>query len=185
MILTVVVIALLVGFDQVTKFLAVGLQELPGHSYEFWPDVLHFTYLENRGAAFGILQGQQWFFYVVTIISLCVIVWAFWKYRPMPGLFKSAMILVTAGCLGNFIDRLLHGYVIDFIEIRLFPFYIFNIADMCSCIGIALLAIYILFYHDKYFPGKEEVDEKAVQAVSSPPENENKTVVTAGEEEAT
>ena len=140
--------------DQFTKYLAVTcLKDRP--AFPLIPGVLELRYLENRGAAFGLLQNQKMFF----VIMSCLIV-AFWLYvlTRMPSGKKYRVWHVTggllmAGALGNFIDRLRLDYVIDFIYIRLIDFPIFNVADMlitCVCV-IALILVFFGRYREEDF----------------------------------
>nr|WP_122011695.1 signal peptidase II [Maliibacterium massiliense] len=158
---TVLGIALLVGLDQLSKVWALALRALPGQSYALWPHVLHLTYVENRGAAFGLLQGQHVLFYIVTAVMLAAVLFVFYKYRPTPKFLRFTLMLITAGALGNAIDRIRLGYVIDYFEIRLFDFAVFNVADCFLSVGLVLVCIYVLFLHDRHFPEKARKDTGA------------------------
>ena len=114
---------------------------------------LDFFYLENRGAAFGILQNQRWFFVVVTLAISAIIIIALFKYDNHEFFSYAASILIMSGGIGNLLDRVIHGYVIDYISISFFP-PIFNFADCCVTVGTVLLIIHILFFIDK--DGTEE-----------------------------
>ncbi len=138
----------LVWLDSVTKQLAV--RELQnGREIILIPDVLSFLYVENPGAAFGILNGQQWIFYIITIVVLLGILYFIGKlpmekrYRPL--YFVS--ILIFAGAIGNFIDRLLQKYVVDFIYFKLIDFPVFNVADIYVTTGCFLMVVLFLFYY--------------------------------------
>ncbi|MGI6004866.1 MAG: signal peptidase II [Christensenellales bacterium] len=149
---TILATALLVALDQAAKHLALALKDMPGKTYKLWEGVLHLSYVENRGAAFGFFQGQMALFYITTAILFAGIAWAFWKIRPMPPLLRISLIAILAGGIGNLIDRIRLGYVIDFLEIKLFTFPVFNVADMLVSCGMVLLCIYIFFFHDARFP---------------------------------
>ena len=131
--------------DQGTKLLAV--RNLKGkESVELIPGVLEFQYLENRGAAFGILQNQQWLF--ILRCGVFLVIAAYFYYRlPLEKkywLFRLMAVLLAAGALGNLVDRILHKYVVDFIYFSLIHFPIFNVADCCVVIGGILMLFNVL-----------------------------------------
>lgn len=102
------------------------------------------TSIRNRGAAFGILQEQRWFFLVITLIVVAGIVWYFWKsYRTGSRLLLVALAMILGGAIGNFIDRALYGEVVDFLQFNFgsYTFPIFNLADTGICIGVALVIL--------------------------------------------
>lgn len=141
-------IILLVLIDQLTKLLVIntikGVETLP-----LIQDVFHLTYWENRGAAFGILQNQRVFFVVLTIlIVLAVVVFMIVK-KPKSLMLCTSLTLLMGGAIGNFIDRALKGYVVDFLDFRLINFPIFNAADCFVVVGAVLLAVYLIFMEDK------------------------------------
>lgn len=145
--------AVLVGIDLWTKVLAVT--HLKGKdAFVLIPGVLELDYLQNPGAAFGILRDQQWFFYIVTILMLLFIVAVYYKmpktkkYLPM----HIVLIFIVAGALGNFIDRVAFQYVRDFIYFSLIDFPKFNVADSYITVGCILVFIMVLFvYKDDDF----------------------------------
>lgn len=107
------------------------------------PNLLAITNLRNDGAAWSILEGQQWFFTVVTLIALAVLVYLFYRWRRQPRLLWP-LTLILAGTVGNFIDRLQNGYVVDMFELLFINFPVFNVADVCLTVGVAwLLVIFI------------------------------------------
>ncbi|WP_425255771.1 signal peptidase II [Mammaliicoccus sciuri] len=144
-------IIILIALDQLTKFLIVKSLEV-GESIKVISNFLYITSHRNQGAAWGILQGKMWLFYIVTIVVL-VILFMFFKNeaygRPDVQLGLSLLI---AGSIGNFIDRLFRGEVVDFVDTYIFSynFPIFNVADAALTIGVIVLIIVILF------EGKEE-----------------------------
>jgi signal peptidase II len=144
--LPVIFTALLVSMDQITKQLAVK-HLMAVDSLPFIPGFLNFTYVENKGAAYGILDGGRWFFLVLTAVVLVVIVRYYFK--PPSTKVKAAriaMVMVCSGAVGNAIDRFRNGYVVDFIHTMFMDFPVFNVADMCIVCGTFLLAALILFY---------------------------------------
>lgn len=140
--------AVLVFIDQVTKIFAAGL--LKGKQpFVIIPGVLEFQYLENTGAAWGMFSGARWFFIVLTVAVLAFVLVETAKI-PDVRHYKwllSAAILLTAGALGNFIDRVLLHYVRDFIYISAINFPIFNVADICVTASVIVLLIGILFIY--------------------------------------
>lgn len=111
--------------------------------------LINLTYLENRGAAFGILQDKRVFFLLITIAIVCYLLYYFYKsYKINPTILNISLSMIIAGALGNFYDRLINGYVVDFIEFSFFNFPVFNIADIFVTLGCALMIIYIIFIHE-------------------------------------
>ena len=108
-------------------------------------DIFHLTYAENRGAAFSILEGKRWFFILLTAVMLIVIALAFFKnyFKGVWG--KTTLVFIFSGAVGNFIDRLLLGYVVDMFDFRLINFPVFNVADIFLTVGAIMGIIYILF----------------------------------------
>lgn len=153
---------LLIVLDQVTKYLAV-LKLKDQASFPIIKDVFELHYLENQGAAFGLLQGKKVFFLVVTVLFILVLCW-FYGRLPLNRRFRPIRILsafLLAGAVGNMIDRVVHNYVIDFFYFKLIDFPIFNVADIYVTVSLAVLVILIfLYYKDEdfnaIFPEKKE-----------------------------
>lgn len=139
--------AVLIGIDQWTKHLAV-LYLSDGSVAKAVPGVFDFLYVENRGAAFGMLQDTRWFLVAITVALIAALVVFVLKNKSKSWLLFGAVALIVAGGIGNLIDRVWHGYVVDFIHLLFMDFPCFNVADMCVCIGAVLLAIYILISGD-------------------------------------
>jgi signal peptidase II len=142
---------ILIAIDQITKYLAI--RDLKGsESIPLISDFLQLTYVENRGAAFGLFQDQKLFFVIVTIVVLSLVVTLFiTKGHSMTRLSRLSLHMILGGALGNFIDRIRLGYVVDFIDVKfgsVYDFPVFNIADMSLVIGSAILMILIVT--DKY-----------------------------------
>ena len=109
------------------------------------PGVVHLTFQPNDGAAFSMLSGQRWFFLVLTVIYLVLVVLAVRK-KWITGGALWALAAVTGGAIGNFIDRMLNGFVVDMIEVEFINFAVFNVADcFVVCGGIALIAFVFFF----------------------------------------
>ncbi len=139
---------LLIFFDQATKGLAVRF--LKGQKpFVIWDGVFELRYLENRGAAFGMLQGHQAFFLLTGLLVFAAALYFFRHVSADRKFFPIRMIAVfiLAGALGNMADRLRLSYVVDFFYFRLIDFPIFNVADIYVSVGTAVLAVLILFYY--------------------------------------
>ena len=143
-----IVIAAGVILDQWSKYMAVlHLQGTDG--VDLIPGVFRLTYLENRGAAFGVLQGQQWFFYIITAVILVAVLLV---YRRMPAGRKFlpvrvGAVLIVSGALGNLIAPVGQGYVVDFFYFELISFPVFNVADIFVTVSAVLLAVLLLLYY--------------------------------------
>ena len=152
-VLSIIFVAILVAADQWTKHLAVLY--LKGRESRVLIDgVLEFRYLENQGAAFSMLQGQQTFFYILTAVFLCIAVYFFLRIpqtrRFLP--IKICLLILMAGAAGNLIDRITHRYVVDFIYFSIIDFPVFNVADIYVSLSVIVLALLILFrYKDEDF----------------------------------
>lgn len=151
MIVSMIVVALLVALDQVVKAWVVAHIAV-GETIAFLPG-LALTHLQNDGAAFSMLRGQQWFFYLITVISLVVVAWL-WRDAKHSHFYKAGLVLILAGTLGNFIDRLRFGAVTDMFETTFMNFAIFNVADACLTIGVIIVVIYLLFMDGKERPSR-------------------------------
>ena len=145
--------------DQITKYLAVvHLKEK--EAYVLWDQVFQLEYLENRGAAFGMLQNQQIFFFFSVILISAVVVW-FYLRVPMEKKFlplRLCAVFIMAGAYGNFIDRLSLGYVIDFFYFKLIDFPVFNVADIYVTISTIVFCLLLFFYY------KEEDLERIIRS---------------------
>ncbi|MEE1061639.1 MAG: signal peptidase II [Ruminococcus sp.] len=151
-------IALAIGIalavaDQVIKYLVVANinenQVIPVIT-----NLLNFTHIHNEGVAFGMFDGMRWVFVALTVVLLAGIIGIMFKKRPDSKMFYVSVALIVGGGIGNLIDRIMFGYVIDYISLSFFP-PICNFADYCITFGTALLMIYILFFSD-FFKKEEE-----------------------------
>lgn len=141
---------LLVAADQFTKYIAVlKLKAQP--AFGIIDGVLEFNYLENRGAAFGVLQNQKFFFIIVASAFLCVIVYVLFKSPDDKKYTKLhvLLIMIASGAVGNMIDRLRFDFVVDFIYIVLINFPIFNVADMYVTFSTAIMIYQVLFVYQE------------------------------------
>ncbi|MCR4841782.1 MAG: signal peptidase II [Eubacterium sp.] len=139
---------ILIVIDQALKALAVSVLKDKDPVIVI-DGVFEFFYLENRGAAFGVFQGARIFFIVLTVAICALAVYALIK-TPVGRhflVFRITLVLLIAGAVGNFIDRLANGYVIDFLYFKLIDFPVFNFADICVTFAEILLILDILFIY--------------------------------------
>lgn len=135
-------IVALVGLDQFVKYW-VSANIALGTSHGFIPGLMNLTNLHNDGAAWSILEGQQWFFYLITLAAVVVLAYLMRRWRT--NRWKMiALSLIMAGALGNFIDRVHQHYVVDMFELLPINFPVFNVADSCLTVGLIALIIIIL-----------------------------------------
>ena len=127
-------------FDQWTKWWTVTHLAL-GEQMTFLPPLFNLTYLRNYGAAFSLLQDQHLFFALVTVLVLGVTSYYFYKSEPGKYLTLTGLLLLMVGGLGNFIDRMRLGYVVDMIDLDFMDFAIFNVADSYLTIGVLILIL--------------------------------------------
>lgn len=120
-----------------------------GETHQVIPGILSFNYLQNNGAAWNILPGQMWLFYVISIVAIGVCVYFLFNKKYKNPLFDTGLALVLGGIVGNFIDRLHLKYVVDMLQLDFVNFNIFNIADSAITVGVILIFIYLLFFDDK------------------------------------
>ncbi|HEC2154195.1 TPA: signal peptidase II [Staphylococcus delphini] len=139
-----IALIILIG-DQLTKFI-IRTQMTIGESFAVLPKFLYITSHRNNGAAWGILSGKMTFFYIITVIILVALIVFYIKEAENHMLMQIAISLLFSGALGNFIDRVSSGEVVDFIDTVIFgyDFPIFNIADASLTIGVILLIIVLL-----------------------------------------
>ena len=145
--MTVILIAIIagaIGLDQLTKWLAVvNLQGEP--SFPLWREVLHFTYVENTGMAFGMMKDHRWVFMVFSTVSIIALLVYLFRFRPENRWMQISMAMIIGGGIGNMIDRIFLGYVVDFIDFRLINFAVFNVADSFVSVGAVLLVIALIY----------------------------------------
>ncbi|QCT74600.1 signal peptidase II [Macrococcoides canis] len=136
----------LIIVDQLTKYMIVKSMEI-GESISIIGDILKITSHRNYGAAWGMLQNQMMFFYIITVIVLIALCYFYYKEAADNLLMQSGLMLIFAGAIGNFIDRLFRGNVVDFIDTKIinYDFPIFNVADSCLTIGVFILLYELLF----------------------------------------
>ncbi|EOJ31996.1 lipoprotein signal peptidase [Enterococcus faecalis EnGen0293] len=135
--------ALLVGLDQWSKYLTVQNISL-GETKEFIPGFLSLTNLRNTGAAWSLLEGKMIFFYVITVIVSVVIIYLLIKNYKKSIWYSVGLSFVLAGAIGNFIDRVRLGYVVDMLQTDFMNFPIFNVADSTLVVGVICIFIYLI-----------------------------------------
>ena len=143
-----IVIVLLVGLDQLVKYL-VRVHIPLGGQLPFIPQVLALAHIQNAGAAFSMLTGARWFFVVLTVAFVAFAMWVLYAGKLTHPFGRWTLALIVAGALGNLIDRALNGYVVDMFEVLFMNFAIFNVADIFVVVGGIGFCIYYGFFHDK------------------------------------
>ena len=150
------IIALAVVVIDLALKYAVSSGMTVGQSFEVIPGVLNVTYVQNTGAAFGILGQQRWIFIVVSAIMIVLLTLFLARAKGYHKLVYISAALILGGGVGNMVDRLSLGYVIDYIDFCAFPSlwrWVFNAADTAVCVGAGLLIVYLLFLDSKAYAG--------------------------------
>lgn len=176
----ILAIGLLTAFDQLTKYIIVSKYAL----YESTPiinDVFHITYIQNRGVAWGMFQGKRPIFLIITAIVLVGVFFIYnnicdnKKYR-----FLSILLtILTSGAIGNMIDRVKQGFVVDFFDFKLINFPVFNVADIYVTVSMFFLLILVIFKYknddfDEIFKwGKKKASTGQIEADTVKPETED------------
>ena len=146
----------IVGLDQFTKFLVV--QHIPHLTQvPVWDGIFHLTFVKNTGAAFSSFEGQHWLFVLVLLVFAGFILWEFPKKRMDFKPFERWMIVcIFAGGVGNMIDRLRLGYVVDMIEVEFMNFPVFNIADCFITCGCIAMIVSLVFIHKGFWKDEKK-----------------------------
>ena len=147
------VIVALIALDQWVKFEIVKNIQL-GEVKPFLPKILSLTYLRNTGAAFSILENQQWLFAVITLVVIGAAIWYLSKHIKGSIWLLSSLSLIIAGGIGNFIDRMRQGFVVDMFQLDFINFAIFNVADSYLTIGVMVLVVMMLKEEDNASKGR-------------------------------
>lgn len=188
MIYCVIICVAAVLLDQITKLIVINT--IPeGEVIEVIGGVFNLTYIENRGAAFGMLSEQRWIFMVVSVIAIVLIFFYLWKEKPKSYWIKTPLALILGGGIGNMIDRVFRPGVIDFIDadfffypqvsfeggfsVHLADFPIFNVADCFITVGCATLIVYLLFVEIPRETKKEKKLSATAENTSAIAENES------------
>lgn len=144
-IILIVLSLVLVGFDQFFKYLASQYLK-PVNSKVIIDNIFSLTYIENRGAAFGLFEGNKLLLIWITAIVLIGLVVSVFMDKIKNNVLLFSFILIVGGGIGNLIDRIYLGYVVDYLHVTCINFAIFNFADCCVVIGTILLIIYFIFF---------------------------------------
>lgn len=149
-------VAGIVALDQITKALVVANIPLSGH-VAFLPGFLDFTYLRNTGAAFSSFEGMQWLFALIFLVFTLGIFYEYFKKKlPFTPFERWAIAAVYAGGLGNMIDRLRLGYVVDMIETQFMNFPVFNVADCFITCGCIALLVSMGFFNKEFWKDEKK-----------------------------
>lgn len=133
-----------VALDQITKAIVVSNMALH-EEIAFLPGFMRFYYTQNKGAAFSMLSDHQWVFMVFSVIAMGVIVYLLYRFHGRHPMLSVSLAAVLGGGIGNMIDRVLNGYVVDFLDFQFMNFAVFNVADIFVTCGTVALAVYIVF----------------------------------------
>jgi signal peptidase II len=136
-------IVLLIVLDQLVKWAIVSNIKL-GEVKGFIPSIMSLTYLQNTGAAFSILENQQWLFTIITLLVIGGAIWYLIKNIKGSFWLISGLTLIIAGGLGNFIDRLRQGFVVDMFQVDFINFAVFNVADTYLTFGVLIMLLVIV-----------------------------------------
>ena len=145
-----------VALDQWTKALTVA--NIPLHSrVPFWDGLFHFTYIQNTGAAFSSFRGQQWLFALIFVVFTAFLIWELKKnsmgFLPFE---RWCIAAIWAGGLGNMIDRVRLGYVVDMIEVEFISFPVFNVADSFITCGCVLLIAHLILFNKEFWKDEKK-----------------------------
>ena len=144
----------IVALDQWTKFLVLEKIPLYGH-VDAIPGLFHFTYVRNTGAAFSAFEGMQWLFALIFVVLTAAIIYEyFWKRQPFTTFERWLIAAIYGGGVGNMIDRVRFGYVVDMINLDFMNFAVFNVADCFITCGCILLILHLVFFNKAFW--KEE-----------------------------
>ena len=145
---------LIVVADQITKYITVAGIPLFGH-VDFIPGFLGFTYVQNTGAAFSALEGMQWLFVVIFLVLTAAVLYEYFK-KPLPftAFERWCIAAIYGGGLGNMIDRVRLGYVVDMIKTEFMDFPVFNVADCFITCGCIAMMVSLIFFNKEFW--KEE-----------------------------
>lgn len=148
-----IIIILAVALDQGTKWFVRTGMDL-NSTIPVIEGIFSLTYIQNTGAAFSILQGKTLFLAGMQILVIVTIfIYATVKRKSLHWTLMTSLAMIVGGGIGNLIDRMVHGYVVDFFDVHFWP--IFNVADISVCVGCGLLVLYVFFIEGKTKDGKQ------------------------------
>ena len=166
MLLWLAIIVVTVFLDQLTKYLTI-LYLKPIDTLPIIEDVLHLTYVENTGAAFGMMKDARWIFMITSTVAILAILGymgyrTYAKKEKMPWLEALSLSLIVGGGIGNMIDRTVLGYVVDMIDCRFINFAVFNVADSFVCVGAGIMVLYLIKMTVEEFRAEKKAKSEAV-----------------------
>ena len=156
------VMAIAVFLDQITKYLTV-LYLKTVDTVPLWDGVLHLTYVENPGAAFGMMKESRWLFMIVSTVAIIGILAYMLIKKPTDRIECLSLSFIVGGGIGNMIDRVALGYVVDMIDFRLINFAVFNVADSFVCVGAGLMLLWVI----RSMIAESRVEQQAAVAPAS------------------
>lgn len=151
-----------VVLDQISKYLVLRYL-VPVGSYPLLEGILHFTYVENTGAAFGMLKDHRWVFLILSTAAIIAVIAYIIVIRPKGWMERIALASIAGGGIGNMIDRVMRGFVVDFIDVTCIDFYVFNVADSFVCVGCGLMILALLLeeFRQKKEKSAPDAEEKS------------------------
>lgn len=164
--LEIILFIVIIALDQASKaYFAAWLTTLPNKTYSLIQGVFSLSYVENKGAAFGMLQDKRILFIITTAVVCGVMVYMLIKeHKKMHTLMRIALTLILAGAVGNFIDRIFIGFVRDMFYLELINFAVFNVADAAISVGATTLILDILFFKGRQYMMNEPRKDGAAGA---------------------
>lgn len=157
-IMTFIIAAVSIAVDQILKLLVINYLK-PIKEVTVIDSLLDFTYVENKGMAFGMLANQRWIFIALTSVVIIALIIAVLKLKNQKNMFYISAALLIGGGIGNLIDRIFYGYVVDYIKLSFFP-PVCNFADYCVTAGVILFLIYLFFFTDFLKSDKQKKVER-------------------------
>lgn len=143
MILYLVIAAVIIVLDQIVKYMTVEYIPL-GNIVNLHNPILSLTYIKNTGAAWGILAGKMWLFTLITVVVVAGIIYVLYKNRNASKWFSIGLSLILGGAIGNFIDRIGQGFVVDMFMFKFIDFPIFNVADISLVMGVGCIIVWLI-----------------------------------------
>ena len=141
----------IVAIDQYTKYLTVANIPLGGH-VDAVKGIFNFTYVQNTGAAWSSFEGMIWLFVLIFVVFTAAIIWEFSKKRwGFTNFERWLIVMVYAGGMGNIIDRIRLGFVVDMINLEFMNFPVFNVADCFITCGCILLVVHLIFFNKQFW----------------------------------
>lgn len=184
MILWLLIALAIIAVDFIVKRITMGCLSPVGTSAEVIPGFFRFTYVQNKGAAFGMLSDARWVFMIISAVTIAAMVFFFLKFKPKNKLLCTAVTMICAGGIGNMIDRIFYGYVVDMIDFYGIWPYVFNVADSFVCIGAGLLILWLILDTVKQEKLKKAQTAAAAETAEADDPEENKNTADDPESDA-